>query len=227
MVKTWFSYVLLATGLMMLMASDKNATADDKQSFHTVSYGTEQKMEILVDQDGTEDPSVKLIINGEEYNFSMPEVTDGEDKVITTEDGKKIIIKAVSGTRLIEIDGEEMHLPSFGKHKITADGLSAMIGRSHHLKLNNDITISANGVSEDVKSAIIDAVQGVLASYDVDKKVSFSDNRLGLHMLTKDSLDGNTANFEFKIKSDFHTKATSEGGEEVIVIDIEDDDSND
>ena len=201
--RTWFSYVVLAVGLMLLVASDKQASADDEKSAHTISFNTDKKIEVLINQDGDDDPQVDIVVDGKEYSFALPELSDGQDKVITTEDGKEIIIKSVSGNKVIWIDGNQMHLPSFSDHHVTAEGLSAMIGRTHQLEIKDEVTISAHGLSDDVKSAIVDAVKGVLTSYDVDKNVSFHKNKFGLHMISPDVKVKDMGNYEYKIKTEF------------------------
>ena len=188
--RTWFSYLTLAVGMMLLVASDKEATADEKKTAHTMNIGTEKQIEIFVNKDGDDDAEVKLMIDGEKYNFSMPELADGEEQVITTVSGKEITVKSVSGNQMIWIDGKELNLPNLGKHHMDAEGLSAMIGRTHQMQVSNEVTIRANGLSEDVQKAIVDAVQGVLTSYDVDKKVSFNNNDLQLHFITEDKMGG-------------------------------------
>ena len=208
MSRTWFSYVVLAVGLMMLMASDKSTTAEDLKSL--------QEVNIFINKDGDEDAEVKLVIDGNNYNFSMPELADGEEKVISTEDGTEITIKSISGDKMIWIDGKEMHLPSFGKHKMDAQGLSAMIGRSHKMMGQmNEIVILGDSLEDDVKAAIIDAVKGVLTSYDVDKKVKFGDAMAGLHIIKEGFMPGDMHKFDIEIETD-----DSEHGEheKVIVI---------
>ncbi len=218
--RTWFSYVMLAVGMMLLVASDKEATADEKKTAHTMSYESEQQIEIFINKDGDNNADVKLIIDGEKFNFLMPEIADGENKVITTADGKEVTIKSVSGNKMIWINGKELNLPNLGKHHMDAEGLSAMIGRTHQMQVSNEVTIRANGLSEDVQSAVIDAVKGVLTSYDVDKKVSFNNNDLQLHFITEDhmggmvhKINGDSNKFEISIDSEH-----SEGDEKVMII---------
>ena len=205
--RTWFSYLTLAVGMMLLVASDKEATADEKKTAHTMNIGTEKQIEIFVNKDGDDDAEVKLMIDGEKYSFSMPELADGEDQVITTANGKEITIKSVSGNQMIWIDGKELNLPNLGKQHMDAEGLSAMIGRTHQMQVSNEVTIRANGLSEDVQKAIVDAVQGVLTSYDVDKKVSFNNNDLQLHFITEDKMGGM-----------MHDMDDSEDHEKVMII---------
>ena len=65
-----------------------------------------------------------------------------------------------------------------------------MIGRSHLLRLTDEVSITANNLSADVKAAIVDAVQGVLTSYDIDKNVSFSNKLSAIHLIGGDEAGG-------------------------------------
>lgn len=201
--KTWYCYIMLSVGLMLLAASDKALTADDKQTAHEISFGSEQKIEIMINKDGEEDAQVKLIIDGKDYNFSMLDVVeDGEDQVITTDDGKTITIKSISGNKMIFVDGNQLHLPSLSNHQVTREGLSAMIGRSQHLKMNNDVSLVADGLSDDVKAAMIEAVEGVLSSYNVDKKVTFRDNNVSIRVINMDDDQNGLERLKLKIEGD-------------------------
>jgi len=188
--KTWTTYLLLAIGIMLFSVADKTANADDEKSAHTVSFGHTTKMEVFVNKDGSDESEVKVLINGEEYNFTMPEISEGQSKTIMSEDGKEITVKSVSGHNMIWIDGKELSLPAFGDHEMDDEGLSAMIGRSHQLRLTDEVSITANNLSDDVKAAIVDAVQGVLTSYDIDKKVSFSNKLSAIHLIGGDEIGG-------------------------------------
>lgn len=213
--KTWTTYLLLAIGIMIFSVADKTANADDEKSVHTVSFGHKTKMEVFVNKEGNDESKVKVIIDGEEYNFTMPEISEGQSKTITSEDGKEITVKSVSGHNMIWIDGKELNLPAFGEHEMDEEGLSAMIGRSHQLRLTDEVSITANNLSDDVKAAIVDAVQGVLTSYDIDKKVNFSNKLRAIHMIGGDHMEeieilddvdlkANGATIEYKIKKGDH-----------------------
>ncbi|MFT5453446.1 MAG: hypothetical protein ACI9N9_002958 [Enterobacterales bacterium] len=223
--KTWYCYVMFSVGLMLLTASDDVITADDKQSAHQITFGSEREVEIHVNKDGDSDAQVELSIDGKIYAFAMPDGIDGEDQVITTEDGKTITIKSMSGNKMLFVDGNQLHLPSLSNQEITTEGLSAMIGRSHHVKMSNDVSLVADGLSDDVKNAIVEAVKGVLASYNVKKKVSVRENNVGMHFI---SADGKTSTgtstdkhkfFEFKIDGDISKSEIHGKGMQVITID--------
>ena len=217
--KTWYCYVMLSVGLMLLAASDKIITADDKQSAHQITFGSEQKVEIHVNKDGDSDAQVDLSIDGKVYSFAMPDGVDGEDQVFNTDDGKTITIKSMSGNKMLFLDGNQLHLPALSNQAITTEGLSAMIGRSHRIKMSNDVSLVADGLADDVKSAIIDAVEGVLASYNVDKKVSVRENNLGMHFFKADGQVDKNAVFEFKIDGDISKTEIHGKGMQVITID--------
>ncbi|MFT5520147.1 MAG: hypothetical protein ACI9IA_000735 [Enterobacterales bacterium] len=221
--KTWYCYVMLSIGLMLLATSDKGITADDKQTAHQVTFGSDQEVEIHVNKDGNSDPQVDLSINGKMYSFAMPDGVDGEDQVITTEDGKTITIKSMSGNKMLFVDGNQLHLPSLSNQEITTEGLSAMIGRSHHIKMSKDVSIVADGLSDDVKSAMVKAVEGVLASYNVDKKVSVRENNVGMHFISADGKTSTSTDkhkfFEFKIDGDISKSEIHGKGMQVITID--------
>ncbi|MCP4413316.1 MAG: hypothetical protein GY808_12210, partial [Gammaproteobacteria bacterium] len=53
--KTWTTYLLLAIGLMIFSVSDKQITADDEKSAHTVSFGHKTKMEVFVNKEGNDE----------------------------------------------------------------------------------------------------------------------------------------------------------------------------
>ena len=218
--KTWYCYVMLSVGLMLLATSDEDITADDKQSAHQITFGSDKNVEILVNKDGDSNAQVELLIDGETYSFVMPDGVDGEDQVITTDDGKLITIRSISGNKMLFLDGNQLHLPSLSNQKITTEGLSAMIGRSLHVKMNKDVSLVADGLSDDVKSAIIEAVEGVLASYNVDKKVSIRENNAGnMHFINAHGKAGNNAIFEFKL--DGNVTKTELHGKDVEFITID------
>ncbi len=213
--KTWTTYLLLAIGLMIFSVSDKQISADDEKSAHAVSFGHKTKMEVFVNKEGNDESKVKVIVDGEEYNFTMPEISEGQSKTITSEDGKEITVKSVSGHNRVWINGKELNLPAFGEHKMDEEGLSAMIGRSHQLRITDEVSITGNNLSDDVKAAIIDAVKGVLTSYDIDKKVSFSNQLTAIHMIggehmeeieftSEDHIDADSAEIEYTIKKGDH-----------------------
>jgi len=210
--KTWFCYVALSIGLMLLVGADENVSAKDTKTSRAVSFGTEQKVDISVTREGDSEATVELIVGGENFSFTMPDLADGEDHTIITKDGQKIYVKTIGrGNSMFVIDGKEVKIPSFGMREMSPDGLSAMISSTHTMRFSDNISLSAHGLSEDVKTAILEAIEGILISYDVDKKVSFRDNTFGVHML-----NGGT----FEAKGD-HTRVMFDINSKVDLIDGE------
>ena len=233
--KTWFSYVVLSVGLMLSVTSDDKATADDKEFSHSIDFNSQQKIEVLVNRDGESDAKVEVIIDGKKHSFTLPEIEDdGTDHFITTDDGTEIKVKSISGNKVIWIDGNEMNLPVLGRHRVPPEGLSAMISRTHQIKISDEISISAPGVSADVKAAIVSAIEAVLTSYDIKKKVSVKDNDFDIQFLSKDSLHGKDGMIKFEFKTDdedidaekiifIESKSSSDSGN-IIHIKTDDDD---
>ncbi len=180
MARAWFSYVVLAIGLMMLVASDKQSIADsDKESVSTkvMSFGDAKDVQVFVNKMGNDDAVVELMLNGNKHSFTIPELTDGETKTFTTDDGSEVTVKAINGSQMVWIGGEEIKLPGLHKREIGKEGLSSVITRIHEVSdfAKDTVTISGTELSDDAKKAMVDAIQGVLVSYGIEKEVMFRD----------------------------------------------------
>ena len=116
------------------------------------------------------------MINGEKHTFTIPELLAGQTKNLTTEDGTEITVKALDGKQVVFIGDEKIHLPGALEHRVVGkEGLSSIITRVHEVSdfAKDTVTISGDGLSDDAKKAMVDAVQGVLVSYGIDKEVMF------------------------------------------------------
>ena len=135
MARVWFSYVVLAIGLMMLFASDKHTIAENKESeTKVISFSDKKDIQVFVNKQGDNDSVVDLMINGEKYSFSVPDLTDGETKVLTTEDGKEITLKAFSNKSVVFIGDDEIPLPGLHTDSVVStEGLSSVISRVHEV----------------------------------------------------------------------------------------------
>lgn len=215
MAKTWFSYTVLAIGLMMLFSSDRTFHADDVDVI-------EKEIQIFVNKQGDEQSSVSIDINGKKVDFALPELADGESKTFSLDDGTEVIVKAVSGHNKIWIDGEQLDLPVMGMHG-GSEGLHSMITRvspmMHFGGADSDsVTIQAD-VSDDAMAALKDAVQNVLSSYGIDKKVV-------VHKAPKMqfiSIDGeNMHGNHFEVLKDGEVKTIDiKGGDDGVIHKIE------
>lgn len=177
MIKTWVSYIVLAIGLMLLVASDRTSIAEDKhKAVHNYSFGSDKNIQVFVNKMGKDDATVDLIVNGEKIQFSLPELLEGESKTITTDDGKELKIIAAKNNHVVWVDGDEINLPKLHMNgEAGHEGLSSIISRVHTLSdfEKNTITVSGEGIPDDAVKAIVEAAQGVLTSYGIDKEVIF------------------------------------------------------
>jgi len=166
MARTWFSYIVLAMGLTMLLISDKTSHAED-----TVSE--EKEIQIFVNREGDEQSNVNISINGKKIDFQLPKLAEGETKTMTLDDGTEVIIKAISGQNNIWIDGEQLEVPVLHMDG-NSEGLHSIISRVTPMMkfgAHGDTVVINADVSDDATAAIKDAVQNVLTAYGIDKKV--------------------------------------------------------
>ena len=128
---------------------------------------------------GNDDAKVDIMINGKKHTFTIPELTAGETKNLTTEDGTEITVKAFEGNQMVFIGDEEINLPGAHEHRVIGkEGLSSIITRVHEVSdfAKDSVTISGNDLSDDAKKAMVDAIQGVLVSYGIEKEVMFRES---------------------------------------------------
>ena len=177
MARAWFSYVVFAIGMMMLVASDKQSIADNKQESENVfTFADTKDVHVFVNKMGDDDAKVDVMINGKKHTFTIPELLSGQTKNLTTEDGTEITVKALEGKQVVFIGDEQINIPGALEHRVVGkEGLSSIITRVHEVSdfAKDTVTISGAGLSEDAKKAMVDAVQGVLVSYGIDKEVMF------------------------------------------------------
>ena len=178
MARAWFSYVVFAMGLMLLFASDKQSIAETKKvvSENIMHLGDAKDIQVFVNKTGDENAMVDILINGQKHTFSIPELLAGETKTLSTVEGKEVTIKAIEGGKMVFIGGEEIQLPSLNTHEgFGKEGLSSVITRVHEISdfSKNSITINGNDLPEDAVKAMVDAVQGVLTSYGIDREVMY------------------------------------------------------
>lgn len=177
MARAWFSYVVFAIGMMMLVASDKQSIADNKQESENIFTFTDDKdVHVFVNKMGNDDAKVDVMINGKKHTFTIPEILAGQSKSLTTDDGTEITIKALDGKQVVFIGDEQINIPGALEHRVIGkEGLSSIITRVHEVSdfAKDTVTISGDGLSDDAKKAMVDAVQGVLLSYGLEKEVMF------------------------------------------------------
>ena len=174
---------------------------NQEQSVHFLHSNSGAKViSLSIDKSSAGDEKIRLILNGEEMNFDMSELSDGDVQEFTTADGKTIkIIKATAGS-MVTIDGEDInlsHFGDFGGHMAKVFALGGL----HH---KNSITISGGDLDEDTRARIKDAIMAA----GVDKKVHFASSghfswssgdleNLDIVIDAKNGVDGNNV-FIFK-----------------------------
>jgi hypothetical protein len=223
MARAWFSYIVLAMGLMMLLGSDRPSVAGDKETVEadTVVFDTKKDIQIFINKQGNDSEVIDLMVNGKKINFTLPELKDGETKTFTTADGTEIIVKSLTDSRVVWVDGEEINLPSLHEGGLMGkEGLSSIITRVHGLSdfQKNTVTLSGHGLSEDARRAMVDAVQGVLTSYGIDKEVVFREQNQ-VHVISED-IKGFDGNLKFIEGGDFEIKVDKDlnGDKKIMVI---------
>lgn len=178
MARAWFSYVVFAMGLMLLFASDRQSIAETKEVVvdNITQLGDAKDIQIFLNKTGDENARVDILINGQKHSFALPQLVSGETQTFTTDDGQDVIVKAYDAGKIVSINGEEIKLPSLHSQKdFGKEGLSSVITRVHEISdfSKNSVTINGNDLPDDVVKAMVDAVQGVLTSYGLDREVMY------------------------------------------------------
>ena len=176
---------MLFSGCVMLTSS---AFAFDDQ---------EKTIMVNINQDDDKEAVVDLKLNNQSYSFKLPELKMGETREITTDSGSLVTLTKTKQGVSVNIDGEDIVIQP-ADHVLHLDAgnkkanVFAFIGMD---KLHNDdeILISASGLSEDDKTRIKDAI----ASAGISKKVIFSDPNKKLEWINKEG-----GNFEIEVQSD-------------------------
>lgn len=102
-VLTAVSAIVLATAAL----ADTPAADDDKREKKNVAV-------FINKEDDDSDAKIKLKINGESWKFQLPVLSDGEERIIATEDGRTVKAKRLGKNVSIEAGGETINLPAEG-----------------------------------------------------------------------------------------------------------------
>ncbi len=134
----------------------------------------EHQFMVKIDKTDAEDALVEFKFDGSDSNaeiFTLPEMDEGESRVITTESGKTIhVTKTAEGINM-DIDGKELQLPTF------SGNLGARIQSSSplHKIMENRINISGVELDENQQQIIRDAFA---AAGIEDKEIAFSNTNI-------------------------------------------------
>ncbi len=175
-------FVLAAVSAIALATSalaDSNA-ADEK--VEKVEKVEKKNVAVFINKDGEEsDAEVKLKINGESWKFQLPNLSEGEERIIATEDGRTVKAKRTGKEVTVEAGGETIKL-LVGGHGMHArfHGVPPVppvppvpavhaIAPAELKELRNSIVISGVELTEAQQTQIRDAIKKA----GVDKPVKF------------------------------------------------------
>lgn len=129
----------------------------------------EKNVSIFVKKNNDDNATVDIKVNGETTVFELPELAEGEQRIITTQSGGTVSVKKVNGDlTIITESGEEVVLPKPNENHMVARVMA------HHSgdEADDSIKILASGLSEDEKESI----KASILSAGITRDVSFIDN---------------------------------------------------
>ena len=124
----------------------------------------EKQISVFISQDNDEAAKVDLKVDGDVAVFQLPELAEGETKVITTKNGKNLTIQKLDGKLSIDIDGEPVVLPDLGGDHMMAR-IHSVPDMLHHR--HKGLRIMGDTLTKEQRQAINDA----LLATGYDKKV--------------------------------------------------------
>ncbi len=102
-------FVLAAVSAIAMATS---ALADNQAAEEKIE---KKNVAVFINKDGdNSDAKVKLKINGENWKFELPKLSDGEERIIATEDGRTVKAKRSGKEVTVEAGGETIKLPAEG-----------------------------------------------------------------------------------------------------------------
>ncbi|NQD37541.1 hypothetical protein HPT27_10920 [Permianibacter sp. IMCC34836] len=104
-------FVLAAVSAIALATS---ALADSDSS-KDKSKVEKKNVAVFINKEDDSDAEVKLKINGEAWKFKLPSLSDGEERIIATEDGRTVKAKRSGKEVTVEAGGETVKLPAEGQ----------------------------------------------------------------------------------------------------------------
>ena len=212
-------FVLAAVSAIALSTS---ALADNKAGEEKVE---KKHVAVFVNkEDDDRDAEVKLKINGETWKFQLPNLSEGEERIIATEDGRTVKAKRTGKEVTVEAGGETIKL-LVGGHGMHArfHGVPPVppvppvpavhgIAPAELKELRNSIVISGVELTEAQQKQIREAIKKA----GVDKPVKFvqGGKHMMLHskgpMVWHDKADGTTTRTVMVINTDGEAETLTE-----------------
>lgn len=163
------SAIALATGAL--------ADSDDSKDKNKVE---KKHVAVFINkEDDNSDAKIKLKINGESWKFELPKLSDGEERIIATEDGRTVKAKRTGKEVTIEAGGETVKLPAEGHgmhvrfHGVPPVPPVAPVPELASLErlteLRDTVIISGVGLTEEQQKKVREAIKKA----GIDKPVKF------------------------------------------------------
>lgn len=223
-----FALVAVATLALATTALATTALADDDGK---TQQAVKKHVAVFINKDDdSSEAKIKLKMNGETWKFQLPTLSDGEERIIATEDGRTVKAKRSGKEVSIEAGGETIKLPAEGHgmhvrfHGVPAIPATPAIPAipaipsipAEELKaLHNSVVISGVELTEKQQQQIRDAIKQA----GVDKPVRFVQH--GRHMMLHGK--GPMVWHDKGSKDTVHTVIviTDDGKQEVVTENIE------
>ncbi len=127
----------------------------------------EKQVRISMEQENDQDAQVDLTINDRNYQFALPQLSEGETRTLITDDGGSVTASKQNGKVTIVADGEEIRIPH-ANAELTA-GLHVMGDDAFKVDANT-VIISGADLDEATRQTISDVIKAA----DADRKVIFT-----------------------------------------------------
>jgi len=178
----------------------------------SISANESEERNVMVEilKAGDSNAKVDINVDGNAEVFSLPELEVGETKDIITESGKTITITKTESGLSINVDGNDIELPSVGGDMA-----------AHVMRMGGPLHTANQGVQVigDLTEEQVAIIKDAFAAAGVEKEVNFTKG----HDMQFFSIDGNEdgeGSFEFKVKGDSSdvNSWVSDDGEQVKII---------
>lgn len=220
----------VAVLLALVLASTAFAGSDGKES-----KAEKKHVAVFINKESDDgDAKVKLKINGESWKFVLPKLSDGEERIIATEDGRTVKATRKGKEVTVEAGGETINMPEEGGgmhvrfHGVPAvppvPGVAPVppLPPEEIEALRNSVVISGTELTEAQQNKIREAIKKA----GIDKPVKFvqGGKAMILHShapaLWHDKVEGNTVRRVIVIGKDGKQEITNEDvlGEDAVQI---------
>ncbi len=141
-------------------------------SFNQVLLADDEVSEyfVQIENDEQSAPKVEIKVNGVSHAFSLPQLTEGETKVITTESGESITATKTNNEVSLLVNGKTLSLPNFDGHL----GAKLHLAEEIETQLEDNVVINLDNLTTQQKQIIRDAFK----SAGIEKEVKFGKHQV-------------------------------------------------